>query len=150
VVTLIFLWYRNAVNNNQKDNSRSTSGFSSKEEYETFKLSEMNQNKNIYQNTNVFKEVDMIKDSGQQSLENDAEINRCYQVLQLRPGASKEEIRGAYKNLLIVWDTHKRTDYPTLQKKAQETIKEIDEAYEKLILHMAADSSPASQVEKKT
>ena len=146
VVTLIFLWYRKTVNNNQKDNFCSTSGFSTKEEYETFKPGKMNQNKNIYQDKNVFKEADMIKDSGQQSLENNAEINRCYQVLQLRPGVSKEEIREAYKNLLIVWDTHKHADYPTLQKKAQETIKEIDEAYEKLLLHMAANSSSASQV----
>ena len=142
VVTLIFLWYRNTANNNQKDNSYSTSGFSNKEDYETFKLSKMDQNKNISQNKNTFKEA--VPD--QQSLENDADINRCYQVLQLKPGVSKEEIRGAYKTLLIVWDSHKRTDYPTLQKRAQETIKEIDEAYEKLILHMAAESSAAKQV----
>jgi preprotein translocase subunit Sec63 len=108
----------------------------------------MDHNETIHQNKNVFIEAkaDMIKASDQQSLETDAGIDRYYQVLQLKPGVSKEEIRRAYKNLLIVWDTQKRAEYPTLQKRAQETIKEIDEAYEKLILHMAAESSAAKQV----
>ena len=129
LITLISLWYRNTVNNN---------------------LSKRNQDKDIYQNENVFKEADTIKDSPQKLPENDTEINRCYQVLDVRPGAPKEEIRKAYKDLLIVWAPDKRAEYPTLQKKAKEKIEEIDEAYEKILLHLTADNPPAPQAKKET
>ena len=129
LVALIFLWYRKTVNNN---------------------LNKVDQDKNINEDKAVVKEGGMIEEPGQQAIESDAGMERFYQVLQLSPGASKEELRDAYKTLLIVWDPHKRADYPTLQKKTREKINEIDEAYEKLILYMAAESPPASQVENKT
>jgi hypothetical protein len=81
---------------------------------------------------------------GQQSSLNDN--STYYQILGLKSFVSKEEIKQAYKDLLNVWNPDRFLNEPSLQQKAQQKIKEIDEAYEKLILHMAADISKPTQV----
>lgn len=67
-----------------------------------------------------------------------------YEILGIKASASKEEIKQAYKDLLNVWNPDRFADDPSLQQKAREKIKEIDDAYEKLILHSAKNSSQAS------
>ncbi len=76
-------------------------------------------------------------------------INHYYQILELKPNASKEEIKQAYKDLLTVWNPEKFTNEPSLQQKAREKAKEIDEAYKKLILYLLKSSEQTSQPEFK-
>tara|TARA_B100000315_G_C14503677_1_gene553530 strand:- start:516 stop:956 length:441 start_codon:yes stop_codon:yes gene_type:complete len=58
--------------------------------------------------------------------------DRYYEILELKPGASAEEIKRAYKDLVKVWHPDRFSHDPQLQQKAQEKLKEINEAYEQL------------------
>jgi curved DNA-binding protein CbpA len=57
-------------------------------------------------------------------------INRCIEILGLKPGASQEEVNHAYRDLVSVWHPDRFVGNPRLQKKAEEKIKEINVAYE--------------------
>jgi DnaJ-domain-containing protein 1 len=57
-------------------------------------------------------------------------INRCVEILGLKPGASQEEVNQAYRDLVNVWHPDRFVANPRLQKKAEEKIKEINAAYE--------------------
>lgn len=70
--------------------------------------------------------------------------NIYYQILGVKASTSKEEIKQAYMDLLNVWNPDRFANDPNLQQKAKEKIKEIDDAYEKLILYSAKNSSQAS------
>jgi curved DNA-binding protein CbpA len=56
----------------------------------------------------------------------------CYRTLGLSPGASRDAIRNAYRDLVKVWHPDRFPNDPRLQEKAQETLKEINLAYETL------------------
>ncbi len=78
------------------------------------------------------------KEQKRQSLRSEGNnINHCYQILGLKPNASKEEVEQVYKDLLTVWNPDAFADEPGLHQKAREKVKEIDEAYKKLMLHLS-------------
>jgi hypothetical protein len=52
-----------------------------------------------------------------------------YQILEIEPGASKEDIRQAYKDLAKVWHPDRFSNDPKLQQKAEEKLKQINAAY---------------------
>jgi len=60
------------------------------------------------------------------------DINRYYEILELKSGASPEEVKRAYRDLVRVWHPDRFSHDPRLQQKAQDKLKEINEAYEKL------------------
>ena len=57
-------------------------------------------------------------------------INRCIEMLGLKPGASQEEVNQAYKDLVNVWHPDRFVGNPRLQKKAEGKLKEINASYE--------------------
>jgi DnaJ-domain-containing protein 1 len=57
------------------------------------------------------------------------ELDRCFKVLELRPGASEEEVNQAYRDLANVWHPDRFANNRRLQKKAEEKLKEINAAY---------------------
>jgi len=59
-------------------------------------------------------------------------MDQYYGTLGLKPGASLKEVEEAYKDLANVWHPDRFAHDPRLQKKAQEKMKEINEAYQKL------------------
>ncbi len=62
-----------------------------------------------------------------------SELERYYRVLELEPGATLEEVNQAYKDLVFVWHPDRiPQDNLRLQQKAQEKIKAINEARDKL------------------
>jgi len=64
------------------------------------------------------------------------DLAKYYQVLELAPGASLEEIDRAYKDLVFVWHPDRLpSDNQRLQDKAQAKLKAINEAREKLRSH---------------
>jgi len=66
-------------------------------------------------------------------LEEMNELDRYYRVLGLEPGASLEAVNQAYKDLAFVWHPDRiPKDNPRLQQKAQEKLKEINQAREQL------------------
>ena len=58
---------------------------------------------------------------------------RCCETLGLKPGAQAHEIKAAYRDLAKVWHPDRFTHDPRLQEKAQEKLKEINEAYRQLL-----------------
>jgi len=72
-----------------------------------------------------------IKRQGRRSAERSPEkIDRCIEMLGLKPGASKEEVNEAYRDLASVWHPDRFANNLRLQKKAEERLKEINAAYE--------------------
>lgn len=65
---------------------------------------------------------------------------RSYWVLGLDPGVSLDELKRTYKDLVKVWHPDRFTDDPRLQSKAQDRLKEINEAYEWLLVEAASAS----------
>lgn len=61
-----------------------------------------------------------------------ADLSAYYRVLDLQPGASRAEIKTAWRDLAQVWHPDRFTGNERLQKKAEETLKEINEAYRRL------------------
>ena len=64
-------------------------------------------------------------------------LEKYYGVLGLKPDASEQEVKNAYRDLAKVWHPDRFAHDPRLQQKAQEKLKEINEAYEEI-------NSPAS------
>ena len=58
---------------------------------------------------------------------------RPYEVLGVKPGVSPAELKAAHRDLAKVWHPDRFGHDPRLQAKAQEKLKEINEAYEQLI-----------------
>ena len=57
------------------------------------------------------------------------DTDKYYDILGLNPEATKEEIKQAYRDLAKVWHPDRFPNDPKLQLKAQEKLKEINEAY---------------------
>ncbi len=60
------------------------------------------------------------------------ELTECYNVLGLSPGASAAETRAAHRDLAKVWHPDRFLHDLRLQQKAQEKLKEINEAYDRV------------------
>jgi DnaJ domain len=60
--------------------------------------------------------------------------DRYYKALDLEPGASVDEIKQARKEMLKVWHPDRFNDDEDLKWKAQEKLKEINHAYDILML----------------
>lgn len=59
--------------------------------------------------------------------------DQFYEVLGVSRGVSRQELKAAYRDLTKVWHPDRFTHDPRLQQKAQEKLKEINDAYEQLI-----------------
>ncbi|MEM9540075.1 MAG: DnaJ domain-containing protein [Cyanobacteria bacterium P01_E01_bin.42] len=55
-----------------------------------------------------------------------------YNILELKPGASLEEIKLAYRKLAKIWHPDRFIDAPQYQQEATERFRQIKEAYERL------------------
>ena len=71
-----------------------------------------------------------------------SEINRCYRVLELEPGASLEQVKQAWRELVKVWHPDRFPNDAKLQRKAQERLKEINLAYERLEEFLTSGTPP--------
>ena len=72
------------------------------------------------------------------------DIDKYYQILGLNPGASEEEIKEAYRDLVNVWHPDRFSNNPRLRHKANQRMKEINMAYEKLKSCFAGETSTTS------
>lgn len=60
------------------------------------------------------------------------ELGKYYELLGVAPGASGRELKEAYRDLAKVWHPDRFSHDPRLREKAQEKLKEINEAYARL------------------
>jgi WD40 repeat protein len=58
------------------------------------------------------------------------EAIKFYKVLELEPGAGADEIKQAYRDLAQIWHPDRFATSPRLLERAQEKMKELNEAYE--------------------
>ncbi len=76
-----------------------------------------------------------------------SDIDKYYELLGVKPGASAAELKAAHRDLAKVWHPDRFGHDDRLQKKAQEKLKEINEAYEIVVSgkvpRSASDSSRA-------
>ncbi len=69
------------------------------------------------------------------------DIRRCYDVLEVSLGASGEDIKRHYKDLVNIWHPDRFYGNPRLQKKAERKLSEINIAYEALINFLQSDAA---------
>ena len=58
------------------------------------------------------------------------DLSKAYELLGVKPGVSMRELKAAHRDLAKVWHPDRFLHDPRLQEKAQEKLKEINEAYE--------------------
>jgi DnaJ-like protein len=61
-----------------------------------------------------------------------SDLSKAYELLGVKPGVSSRELKAAHRDLAKVWHPDRFLHDPRLQAKAQEKLKEINEAYELL------------------
>ena len=66
-----------------------------------------------------------------------ADIDQYYQILEIQPGASLEEVKQAYRDLAFVWHPDRFAHNDRLQQKAQQRLTEINQAYQQLLLFLS-------------
>src|SRR5678816_3270474 len=75
------------------------------------------------------------------------DLSKAYELLGVKPGVSSRELKAAHRDLAKVWHPDRFLHDPRLQEKAQEKLKEINEAYELLSMGpRPAPSRPAQTV----
>jgi DnaJ-class molecular chaperone with C-terminal Zn finger domain len=60
------------------------------------------------------------------------DLSKASEVLGVKPGVSNRELKAAHRDLAKVWHPDRFQHDPRLQEKAQEKLKEINEAYDLL------------------
>jgi len=70
------------------------------------------------------------------------DLSKAYELLGVKPGVSSTELKAAHRDLAKVWHPDRFVHDPRLQEKAQEKLKEINEAYELLISNKTPRAAP--------
>lgn len=71
-------------------------------------------------------------------------INDAYSMLGLKPGASPTEVKQAYRRLVKIWHPD-QFSYPQKKQEAEQKIKQINEAYNKLKSDLSSSAHQPSQ-----
>ena len=69
---------------------------------------------------------------------------RCFDILDLDPGVSFEELKTAYRDMVNVWHPDRYAHNPRLQKKAERKLQELNAAYEEARRFIHPAGKPAS------
>ncbi|HWS56592.1 MAG TPA: J domain-containing protein, partial [Pyrinomonadaceae bacterium] len=77
------------------------------------------------------------------------DLSECHELLGVAPGASAEELKAAHRDLVKVWHPDRFSHDPRLQQKAQEKLKEINEAFEALTSGRAPRRAQAATRERR-
>src|SRR5208283_2172503 len=63
-------------------------------------------------------------------------MEEYYKILEIHPNATEQEVKQAYRDLVKVWHPDRFAHDKKLQKKAEEKLKEINHAYQRIIAHL--------------
>ena len=58
------------------------------------------------------------------------DVRRCFEILELESGASPDDAKQAYKDIVNVWHPDRFSNNPRLRRKAEKKLKEVNVAYE--------------------
>lgn len=67
------------------------------------------------------------------------DIQRCFEIFELDSKASSDEVKQAYRDLVNVWHPDRFPGNPRLKQKAEEKLKEINEAYERALSFLSSE-----------
>jgi hypothetical protein len=70
------------------------------------------------------------------------DLSKAYELLGVKPGVSSTELKAAHRDLAKVWHPDRFVHDPRLQEKAQEKLKEINQAYELLMSGKTPRAAP--------
>ncbi len=76
------------------------------------------------------------------------DIKRCFQILELDPSASMDDVRQAYKDLVNVWHPDRFSNSPRLREKTEAKLKELNQAHETLISFLSSSPEATKRSEK--
>src|ERR1700679_36524 len=74
-------------------------------------------------------------------------VNEALDVLSLRPGATSLEVKEAYRDLVKVWHPDRFGSDPRLRRKAEDKLKQINDAYRVLQSGSNVSESFAAEAE---
>ncbi|MBI4824674.1 MAG: DnaJ domain-containing protein [Nitrospirae bacterium] len=60
-------------------------------------------------------------------------MERYYKILDLNTNATEQEVKQAYRELVKVWHPDRFAHDAKLQKRAEEKLKEINDAYQRIV-----------------
>src|SRR3989338_448363 len=63
-------------------------------------------------------------------------MEKYYKILEVHTNASEPEVKQAYRDLVKVWHPDRFTHDIKLQKRAEEKLKEINDAYQRIVDHL--------------
>ena len=75
-------------------------------------------------------------------------IDRCFEILEIAPGASAEEAKQAYKDLVNIWHPDRFSQNPRLKEKAEKKLREINLAYERIIPFLQKKEGPKMEKDR--
>jgi curved DNA-binding protein CbpA len=81
---------------------------------------------------------------------NKMDIKRYFEILELKPSASMDELNQAYKDLVNIWHPDRFSHNPRLKDKAEKKLKEVNQAYEMVRSFLSSKSGPDSNADKRS
>jgi DnaJ domain len=76
-------------------------------------------------------------------------LEDCYRLLDLDSGATDEEVKTAWRDLTKVWHPDRFAHDRPVQRKAEEKLKAINEAYERILEHRGGGGGGGGTVERR-
>jgi len=76
------------------------------------------------------------------------DIKRCFEILDLNPDASMDELKQAYKDLVSIWHPDRFTTNPRLRQKAETKLKEVNQAYAMVKSFLSSEPGAGEDAEK--
>jgi curved DNA-binding protein CbpA len=73
------------------------------------------------------------------------DLKQCFEILELNPDASTDEVQQAYKDLVNIWHPDRFATNPRLKRKAEAKLKEINRAY--AVVESFLSSEPGAQAD---
>lgn len=61
-----------------------------------------------------------------------SDLKRCYEILEIKPGCTYEEVKLAFRDMVSIWHPDKFSHNSRLKEKAEEKLKDINAAWEQL------------------
>ena len=75
-------------------------------------------------------------------------IEQSFEILELDRGASTDEIKQSYKDIVTVWHPDRFSNNPRLKQKAEEKLKEVNAAYDTLKSYLSSEQRMEPKQEK--
>ena len=76
------------------------------------------------------------------------DIEQSFEILELDHGASTDEIKQSYKDIVTVWHPDRFSNNPRLKQKAEEKLKEVNVAYDTLKSYLSSEQRMEPKQEK--